>query len=318
MNKIFSFFSKLWKSNKKIFTVVLVFLFICVILAYLSGSRLVENFDFGSLASSVPGSTSSIPTEYENLAPIPPGTVWSDETQNAFVDKYNITNHLTGDQMLTKEKLSTVPYFSFTNWMTMASEKEAKYYVDNGILPWDDYVTNFMKNDPDISKSPALLDLLPKAWPNRVAYKIFVTPKTVPLPQFLSKVWVPNYNEAENNQFWKCEGGILTTKNGSDGQESATTDYSFFEKNIKDFQFTNGTCNPCAIPSTKIEGGLNTPIDFYNSPNNQCKFTVGTNPEAYNIFTGGKGLASTAAPANESSAPANYQECVSQCDKYKS
>ena len=309
--------NKLWKENKKIIIGILVFLFICVILAYLSGSRLVENFDFGSLASSVPGSSSSIPTEYENLAPIPPGTVWSDETQNAFVDKYNIINNLTGDQMMTKEKLSTVPMSSFANFMAAASEQEAKYYIDNGIFPWDDYVTNFMKNDPGLSKSP-ILALLPKAWPNRLAYTIMIEPLTVPLPQFLSKVWAPNYNEAENNQFWKCDGEILTTKNGSDGQETATTDYSFFEKNIKDFQFTNGTCNPCAIPSTKMETGFHPFIDVYNSPNNQCKFTVGTNPEAYNIFTGGHGLASTAAPASESSAPANYQQCVSQCDKYKS
>lgn len=313
--------SKLWKSNKKIIVGILVFLFVCVILAYLSGSRLVENFDLGSfstdsLSSSLSG-TSSISSEYENLAPIPPGTVWSDATQNAYVDKYNIVNNLSGDQMMTKDKLSTISLPGFANWMAMVSEKEAQHYIDNGVFPWDDYVSNFIKNDPELSKS-ADAQNLQTMWPNRLVYVMMVEPKTVPILQFLNKIWTGLYNESENNQFWKCTGGILQTKNGSDGQDTTTTDYSFFEKNVKDFQFTNGTCNPCAIPSTKMDPGKHSHIDVYNSPNNQCKFTVGTNPEAYNIFTGGQGLASTAAPASETSAPVNYQQCLSQCDKYKS
>lgn len=312
--------NKLFKNNKRLIFGIFVFLFICVILAYLSGSRLVENFDMNSLTSSlsmtsVPGSTSGFSSEYDFLAPIPPETVWSDEIQNTFVDKYNIVNNLTGDKMMTKDKLPVEPYGSFANIMSAASEKEAQYYIDNGFWPWDEYVTNFIKNDPELSTSvdASKANIL---IPNRQAYQMWIEPKTVPLIQFLAKVFSPSYKQAENDQYWQCTEGILQTKNGSDGQETTTTDYSFFEKNITDFHFTNGVCNPCAIPSTKMDPGRHPPIDVYNSPNNQCKFTVGTNPEAYNIFMGSKGLASTATSVSDAST-VNYEQCVTQCDKYK-
>ena len=327
MNKILLYFLKLWK-NHKIVVLFLFFLFICVILAILSKSRIVEKFDMNSLTSSIstvsiPGSSSDIPSEYDYLAPIPPGTVWSDATQNAYIDKFNIVNPATQDNMLTKEKLSSKIVGNKT-WMDLASEKEAQYYIDNGMWQYDDYIKNFCKDNDKCNFFGLDFDKLQKAWPNRLIYELLIAAQTVPQLEFLNQLAYKNsasiFNQAENDQYWICTSdNALMTRNGTDGQPSATTDYSFFEKNIKDFQFTNGTCNPCAIPSIQSgSGGFNPIKNQYYDPSNKCQFTIGTNPEAYNIYMGAQGLAAASSPVSESSTTTNYQQCVSQCDKYKS
>lgn len=123
--------------------------------------------------------------EYKYLAPPSWDNSWSQDTITQFIEKYN-NNNPGGTPMAEKD----VNFFIKNPGVT---EEEAKYYIQNGNWPYDAYVLNYVKQNPDIMKnwtqtdsgpilssaptgSLATLSYLSKYWPNRLFYQMLINP----------------------------------------------------------------------------------------------------------------------------------------------
>jgi len=125
--------------------------------------------------------------EYKYLAPLPAGTTWSQDTITQLIektkDKYSSKNNPESMEDEIKKFITT--------WNI--TEEEGKYYIKNGTWPYDNYVLNYAKQNPDILSrmpkqddgSPQTVSNLSKNWTNRIFYSILIGPiesKQTPQP----------------------------------------------------------------------------------------------------------------------------------------
>jgi len=113
--------------------------------------------------------------EYDYLAPVPAGNVWSQDTIMQFVKKFNEVNNITG-------KDSALQVNNFENsydgqfFIGNALEEEAQYYIKNGKWPYDSYVNKYLSSlDANKTIVPVgIKDITPtnvsEVWSNRVCY----------------------------------------------------------------------------------------------------------------------------------------------------
>lgn len=307
MSNIFSLFQ-----NKKIlFLLVLLVLVLVLSLTY----KITEGFDMGSFDTSLGTSTAKdIPEQYKYLAPLPEGSVWTPE----FQDKY------IGAKNMKKEDLTVKsPLYGGKSLMEVASQKEAEYFLENGLWPYDDYVTNYLLKEWTPPQSATQIEQTRKMMPNRVIYNM-ISLQTVPQMKMLYQIgnYMGGENKLPNGKSWKCtkDGELQTKEEG--GSLTASTDYSFFPNNITGFSYEGDPCNVCDI--TKIAWSKGGAVDYnaaYNSLENRCKFKMsGEIPEAYNVYIGKYGNApseSSPASTGATSSGDEYQKCISSCDKFK-
>lgn len=311
MKNIFSLFQ-----NKKI---QFLFIFLVLILVLSLTFKITEGFDMGSLDTSLGTSTAKdIPEQYKYLAPLPEGSVWTPEFQDKFVAKIK-----EKDPNMKKENLTIPsPVFGGKTLMEVASQKEAEYFLENGLWPYDEYVTNYLLKEWTPPQSSAQIEQTRKMYPNRAIYNM-ISLQTVPQMKMLNQIG--NYmseNKLPNGKSWKCtkDGELQIKEEG--GSLAASTDYSFFPNNITGFSYEGDQCNVCDI--TKIAWSKGGAVDYnaaYNSLENRCKFKMsGEIPEAYNVYIGKYGNApSESSPASTgvTSSGDEYQKCISNCDKFK-
>ncbi len=303
--------------NKKI-----MFLFILLVLILISGLTytLVEGFDLGSFdTSSLDTSSQTIPEQYKYLAPLPEGSIWDPDFQDKFVEFYKKI-----DAKVTKETLLSLPspFFGGKTLMQVASQKEAQYYMDNGLWPYDDYIINYVTKEMNPPMKLSDLETMRKMMPNRAFYTS-IAKTTVPQLKMLNEIGdINKEHKTDKGKSWQCtKSGDLQLKDDG-GSFSSSTDYSFFPNNISGFSYEGDPCNVCQIAKIAwSKGGL---IDYnaaYNSLENTCKFKMsGDVPEAYNVYIGKYGNAiSESIPSSTSSTSSSdeYQKCISSCEKFK-
>jgi len=215
--------------------------------------------------------------------------------------------------------------FDQQNYMKNVSAQEAQYYVNNGMFPYDQYITNQLKS----SETSEDIDKGRKNSSNRQEATLLLA--NIPIIKFLLTLFFNNdsFIPAADGSSWRCtnDGNLEVNK---DGNIQVETDYSYFQNNIPNFTFTNGSCNVCELKKQPYD--LSKPYTITDAYNNStCKFKVGDQniPEAWDVFSGSWGTApssETAAPISQTdnltngevNASANeYQKCVSSCDQYK-
>jgi hypothetical protein len=291
--------------NILLFLLCVFFIFIIINGLY---SNSVESFSLGSLTQSSPSTTdSSSDNQYANLAPLPENNTWSQDTQDAFIKKFN-------DLILAQDP-SANPITSTTinnkNYMQVASEDEAKSFVENGVWPWDIYIKNeldkFSQGKSDEEKKNLenfIKGFFGRSMPNRDMYKIIAN-TNVPQSMVMNALNPSLGNglvlPAKTNQILTCkqankgtvkqtdgtnliieENGLypytLNSKNSAVG--NYTLDYTIFES-IPGLVFDSSACNICQIKDFAYFGNPFMPEKDVN----KCKFSIKT-PEAYNIYTG--------------------------------
>lgn len=123
--------------------------------------------------------------EYKYLAPLPAGYTWSQDILTKLTEKGNKMAK-EGEPPNTEENTKMF----LKSWDI--TEEEAKYYIKNGKWPYDAYVLNYVKQNPDImgkmkqeDGSPQTVSTLSKNWSNRIFYGQLIGPiesKQTPLP----------------------------------------------------------------------------------------------------------------------------------------
>ena len=282
------------KLNKIIIIFLSLFIFYII---YSNYGTFVEDF---SMQNIVPTSSSNVDSSnniYQYLAALPSDNTWSQDTQNSWVEKFNHTLTSLG----SSAALLTSPTFNGINYMTIASEEEAKSYIQNGVWPLDTYITNLyndkimesekIDNVSEENKTSAkqTWDLIQKMYPNRFIYQNVLGPSTLPQTALLLSL-NPNIGSGminSNNRKLICKSAIKGVIQQPDGtnitipdnglypfiNNGYTLDYSIFES-IPGLKFDNSPCNICDID------------DFnYLSTKNKCKFSL-NNPVAYDIYSG--------------------------------
>ncbi len=212
--------------------------------------------------------------EYKYLEKLPENNTWSTDTQQAFKDKTKQLNANMTDDQLNKQ---------VTDAMKVASEEEAKYYNDNGSWPYDNYVIDTLNSLKTSNESLKNLDVtqLQKTAPNRIAYKMFILPNTLPQYKVLKKLNNDGY-QISDSEILKCKNqNILLhntttntdiTPNITQTTDAPPVDVNIFEK-ITGLKFDGDPCNICN------EG------DVISS---KCSFSMEGDPTpmAYNIYSG--------------------------------
>jgi len=135
---------------------------------------IVVFFNFIS-ASFIEGFTAD---QFQYLAPIKNSNTWSQNTMTQFAKKWNEKNNASGISVLQDNAQSLKFYISNT------LEEEALYYIQNGIFPYDSYVTNYLNQNPTVipthetlaNGTPLIPSNISQMWPNRIAYKQFIAP----------------------------------------------------------------------------------------------------------------------------------------------
>lgn len=151
---------KFFMTNKYILLSILV----VVLFFYFVSPTFLPSFPF------VEGFTAD---QYKYLAPVPANNTWSQDTMTKFAEKWNGVNNTTAEA--TAESLSQI--------MINATEEEAKYYIKNGNWPYDAYIMNYMKQNPNLISnmkqddgSPQTLSNLAKHLSNRTLYSQLIAP----------------------------------------------------------------------------------------------------------------------------------------------
>jgi hypothetical protein len=287
----------------KLNTIVILFLSLIIFyIIYSNYSTFVEEFSLQSFIPSSSSSSSSSVTDssnniYQYLAPLSPDNTWSQDTQNAWVKKFN--------ELLVSEDpsatLLTSPSIPNLNFMTAATEEEAKSYIQNGVWPLDTYVTNLYNSletqsnqlnsatDQRKTDEKNFWNGIQKIYPNRVIYRDFIGPSTIPQSIILNTLNPGNGSGLINN-----ENASLTCKSAQKGTISQpdgtnlvipdngyypyynngyTLDNTIFET-IPGLTFDSSACNICGIENFN-----------YLSTKNTCKFSL-NNPVGYDVFAG--------------------------------
>ena len=289
----------------KIDIVILLLIVIFILLIVFNiFNKTLEGFSFGSTPSS---SSSTSDSQYDYLAPLPANNSWSETTQTNFMQKFN-ANLLARDPSAT---LITTPSIPGMNYMSLASEIEANYYVENGKWPWDNYVNDIINksydntNEQQQQATKNMVAYFQQLYPNRLIYRM-LAPRTLPQTTILSSL-NPNTGNGltlGNNQYLTCKMATQGATQLPDGTNliipanglypfvssskntvangAYTLDYTIFES-IPGLTFDGSACNICQTPNFN-----------YFDPSNNCTFSIKT-PEAYNVYSGAN-IKSTPAP----------------------
>ena len=286
---------------------ILLIAFFILLITFNIFNKTLEGFSFGSTPSSTTDS------QYDYLAPLPANNTWSESTQTNFMQKFN-ANLLARDPSAT---LITTPSFQNISYMSLASEIEANYYVENGKWPWDNYINNFYskiisKATPEGQKMMTnFIAMLQQIYPNRLIYKQ-IGGATLPQSTILSSL-NPNTGNGlvlpSNNQYLTCKTAnqgatqlpdgtnliipanglypFVSSSKNTVANGAYTLDYTIFES-IPGLTFDGSACNICQTPNFN-----------YFDPSNNCMFSIKT-PEAYNVYSGAN-IKSTPASTSSSS-----------------
>jgi hypothetical protein len=297
------------KFSKK--TWIIIFILICVILffSFINTKKLFEGFDSNS--------------RYKYLAPIPPDTVWSQETQDAYkawIDANPNRSHL-----------------ELTDAMKLVSEEEGKQFADTGIWPWDDFVTewwtqrlndDFAKNPPASSDTPPpnvsdSIKTMQMLYPNRAGYALSLWPAPpattgrMPLYNIWSKLSMPSNDMGyaiSDTQRIICDYDKLKIKNTTDGTSTESTDYSLFEK-IPGLKFVSESFNLCAFPQKyKVTiDGKPTPEDYniYIGASSPTESTPSSLSDS--IASPLSSISSSSGTSSSKISDSNYQQLLSLC-----
>lgn len=218
--------------------------------------------------------------EYKYLEKLPENNAWSQETQDAYKLKLKEVRpdlRDASDDILNKD---------ITEQMKITSDEEAKYYIQNGNWPWDNYVIDSINSLKTTTSNPRIKNLdisqTQKTMPNRMAYVLYVAQETVPQLKVLNQLNTNGYNITDN-EILKCENNNASLHNTANPNTDITpnavtistpnlVDVSIFEK-ITGLKFDGTACNIC-------DGG--------NILNGTCGFSMDgqQTPEAFNIYTG--------------------------------
>jgi hypothetical protein len=283
-------------------TIVIIFLscfILYVIFSNISSPSIpIEGFSFGSFIPKLTDTSTTSDASnniYQYLAPLPSDNIWSEDTQTAFIKKLNdyqisvdpsATLFTSMDQIKDKTKV---------DYMKNATDDEANSYIQNGIWPWDTYITNQLNDyttnmtDQEKTTFDKFAKYYDKLLPNRLMYQEIIGKNTIPQTAILNSLnpnigtGIPTYA----NQNLTCKYATKSTIQQPDGTNivipedgfypyyinAYSLDYNIFSK-IPSLTFDSSACNICAIE------------DFdYLSTNNQCKFSLKT-PAAYDIYSG--------------------------------
>jgi hypothetical protein len=119
----------------------------------------------------------SIIGEYDYLAPVPSDNTFSDDIFRQFVDKYNEITCPPGSTTGCVPIDISSPdnfYNQKTHFEILITEPEATYYIQNGKFPYDGYVMNSLKKQPNYTEDGA--DQAMKTYPNRALYEVAIKP----------------------------------------------------------------------------------------------------------------------------------------------
>lgn len=285
-------------------------LFLSLIIFYIIYSNydtLVEDFSLQSFIPSSSSSSSSSATDssnniYQYLAPLPSDNMWSQDTQNNWVKKLNDYLVSTDPSATVFTTIDEVNQTMQINYMTEASEAEAQSYIQNGVWPVDTYVTNLYNNmisqynnlnsptDQLKTEEKNMWNELQKIYPNRVIYRMYLGPSTLPQTAILNTLnpyfGGPGVLNNENAPL-TCKSAQKGTISQPDGtnivipdngyypyyKNGYTLDNTIFET-IPGLTFDSSACNICGIDNFN-----------YLSTKNTCKFSL-NNPVGYDIFAG--------------------------------
>ena len=283
-------------------------------------NKTLERFSLGSM----PSSSTTRDSQYDYLAPLPANNTWSEQTQTNFIQKFN-ANLLARDPSAI---LITTPSSIDLNYMNLASEIEANYYVENGKWPWDNYINNIINkqfvsnNEQQKEAAKKMVMIFQQYYPNRVIYKM-IAPITLPQSTILSSL-NPNTGAGlvlpKTNQYLTCKTATQGATQLPDGTNliipanglypfvsasknfqtsgAYTLDYTIFES-IPGLIFDGSACNICQIPNFN-----------YFDPSNNCTFSIKT-PEAYNVYSGANIKSTPAATAPPTASPSDTQSSSS-------
>ncbi len=115
-------------------------------------------------------------SDLDYLAPSNTPTVLDADTLLKFNHAYNTTN----ESIKTLSPITST-YSNF--FAANATLDEFNYYIKNNKWPYNTYITDFLSKNPDLldktttfAPNAATVDTLQKAFPNRIAYRMFVSP----------------------------------------------------------------------------------------------------------------------------------------------
>jgi len=244
------------KFCKNIWIFIVSLLCIIFFFSFINSKKTFEGFD----------------SQYKYLAPIPPGTTWTQKSQDDYTAKIK----------------DTASNFPLSDAMKYATEEEARQFIYNGLWPYDDYVIGLYKKAVELkifipmmsgTLTGSVIDMQ-KKFPNRLIYTwIAMGLKIVPNLNVYNQL-MPLHPSGDgttsgggysigDNQNIVCDTtGHLKIKNLSDRTYTDTSDYTLFEK-IPGLKFISEPCNLCDI-------------------NSACSITLDgkSAPESYNIYTG--------------------------------
>lgn len=114
--------------------------------------------------------------QYQYLAPIPNSNTWSQNTMTQFVDKWSTINNVSEALQDNAQSLK----FYIDNTL----EEEALYYIQNGLFPYDSYVTDYLNKNPSViptnrtlrNGTPLTPSNISQMWSNRISYKEMIAP----------------------------------------------------------------------------------------------------------------------------------------------
>ena len=169
--------------------------------------------------------------EYKYLAPPPADYTWSQDTITKFTEKINMLfKDEQGNKPATEEDVKNIYIKSYG-----VTEEEAKYYIQNANWPYDAYIMNYLKQNPDlISKmkqddgSPQTLSNLSKYWPNRLVYgQLIGTIESTQNPQPLSyQIFMGTASDPDQNSQTNTDISPITSSSLSSASTLSESNYN--------------------------------------------------------------------------------------------
>ena len=173
-----------------------IIMFILLLISILSFLPIIEGLE--------PSSSQPMCT-YDYLGPIPGGiNLWSQDTINAFTDKYNSINELAAKDMLDSTTFTTSKQGRI--FLSNTLETEAQYYIENGTFPINKYVYKYLQfntfNGQKNKKNESLyISNIGEMMPNRIIYSTFIGPDEMsitPLP-ISYQIWKGTISNPSSN-----------------------------------------------------------------------------------------------------------------------
>jgi len=255
-----------------------------------------EGFSIGSLdSSSITSAVSStMSSQYANLAPLPLDNLWSQDTTDAYKTKYKELNPNATDQNIND---------TIVTYQKIASDDEAKSFSSTGVWPWDDFILqgvksvlltqmkalpiNKDKSDDDIQASvDKLVASLHQNMPNRQMFYSsgfnFSPVSDTQQGKLFKQLKSDDGYSLGSDKYLKCDafGALNLIQPSSAGPRTQysmnadsepeqypgiDTHYSLLETLIPGFKFVSNSCNICDISKAcafSMNGSIPAPWDI--------------------------------------------------------